>query len=620
MPVDVATLPAGIPVERKGRSLRHVWSYLSEHGQVFGHVARYDDAEGRKSFRPFFEWNGTQWKAGAEKGSAPALRAYSLQGDKVYVAEGEKCAAALHSLGLAAVTWPGGSNAAHVANWNPIVRFSEICILPDNDDAGGKCARSLADILARLPGCRKVYLCELPGLPDKGDIVDWLQSRISGWTGFDPVPREPGDGLLDEFLEQVEDCSQLLLDRQDGLTPVDLSPWYTKEPPTLEFVFLDVLPRGTLTGIVAQGGLGKGWFTQQLITSLAIGRELVQGFTPSGAMRVLWVESEDPAEEIHRRHAKIVCAFDITEAEHQKFVQNVRLYAGKAFPLVRIECGNVLPTEQYNELRSIAEEFQPDLIVVDPLSHYFGGEENDNVIMAAFMNHLKALSEDPKTTVWVNHHVSKEREAVLSSAMARGASAFRDATRSLFAMVPLDEQDKKKFGISDEELYVAVGHTKANWTRRTGGTTYLKRDVSSSRVSGVLRTVDLASDEESNARELKERAANELAVIIGDNHENLTERQIAREDEGGDIRYELEKKFPRFATTRAVAKLLTHAESAGYTVVEKKGRARIPRKSKIIMVGFAEESEQADASEQTLCSNTQSADAQELSESAQMAQ
>jgi GNAT superfamily N-acetyltransferase len=35
--------------------------------------------------------------------------------------------------------------------------------------------------------------------------VDWLQARVRGWDGFAPIPREPGDGLLEEFLDAVNE-------------------------------------------------------------------------------------------------------------------------------------------------------------------------------------------------------------------------------------------------------------------------------------------------------------------------------------------------------------------------------------------------------------------------------
>lgn len=617
---DIAAPPSGIPVEFKGHSLRHVWPYRSEDGSTFGYVARYDNAEGRKLFCPFFDGYETDWKAGAEKAPRRLFGLDSLNGNRIFVVEGEKCAAALHSLGLAAVSSFGGSNSAHCTDWAPVARFSEVYLLPDNDEPGRRYAEDVGKILTKLSGCRRIYLCELPGLSEKGDISDWLQARVSGWDGFAPVPRNAGDDLLDEFYDEVGANSRIILDGQDALTPVDLTLWYTVAPPPLEFVFDGLVPRGTLIGIVAQGGMGKGWLTQELITSAAIGRELVQGFKPSGTMRVIWIESEDPSEEIHRRYVKITRAFNISEAEHVSFAQNVRLYAGNGFHLVKVESGNVIPTDDYYKLQDIVREWKPDLIVIDPLSHFYGGDENDNVVMAGFMNHIRALAEESRTTVWVNHHVSKNLQDTLSTAMGRGASALRDALRSMFALAPLTDQEINEFGITDSSLYLRLGHTKTNWTRRTGNVTYLKRDVSTADVSGVLRVVDLESDEKVNAEEMLDRAAKKLAIIIGENPDDLTERRIAKTSEGADVRYELQKGFPKLATTRAIIKVLSRAEILGFLTMERKGKAKIPRKSNSASGGFGRESEQKCASEQEACSNTQGSEKKELTESVQTEQ
>jgi len=47
-----------------------------------------------------------------------------------------------------------------------------IAIIPDNDDAGKRHAKTVAESLARV--CVKARILELPGLPEKGDVSDWL--------------------------------------------------------------------------------------------------------------------------------------------------------------------------------------------------------------------------------------------------------------------------------------------------------------------------------------------------------------------------------------------------------------------------------------------------------------
>ena len=160
--------------------------------------------------------------------------------------EGEKCAAAIHSFGLAAVTSPGGCKAAHTADWRPLQRFKRIVLLPDNDEPGEAYARAVAGILAALPGSREVSIARLPGLPPAGDVVDFLASRVAGeWDEFGPVPREAGDGLLEELLEAIDAHAEPVT--LEGVTSTG-EPW--EEPVPLEAVVLPPWPSGVFPGPV----------------------------------------------------------------------------------------------------------------------------------------------------------------------------------------------------------------------------------------------------------------------------------------------------------------------------------------------------------------------------------
>lgn len=91
----------------------------------------------------------------------------------VFVVEGEKDADNLARLGLLATTNAGGAN-----NWRDeyaeTLRGRHVVIIPDNDDAGRKHARRVAQSLKDVATSVKVL--ELPNLPAKGDVSDWLQA------------------------------------------------------------------------------------------------------------------------------------------------------------------------------------------------------------------------------------------------------------------------------------------------------------------------------------------------------------------------------------------------------------------------------------------------------------
>ena len=158
------TRPPGIPIAWEGKSLRWVWPYRTATGAEIGHVARFDDAKD-KDCVPFFERCNGKWKSGAPPEPRPLfgldVLSKAAPRDTIYVPEGEKCAAALHSLGMAAVTSLGGAQAASKADWTPLARFKRIVILPDHDEPGEAYARDVCRALAALPGSREVMICRL---------------------------------------------------------------------------------------------------------------------------------------------------------------------------------------------------------------------------------------------------------------------------------------------------------------------------------------------------------------------------------------------------------------------------------------------------------------------------
>ena len=184
-------------------------------------------------------------------------------------------------------------------------------------------------------------------------------------------------------------------------------------------------------GIDAKGGLGKGWITQTLIMSACTGKTLLETFIPDGPMKVLWLESEDPESELHRRFKKIAAAYEFTEWDLHRCSENLIAFPGQSFPLTRPASGSVEPTEHYEWVYGKVKEYQPRLIVLDPRSHYYGGDENDNTQVGRFMGLLKELTSavDKGAAVWVNHHTSKEREQQSSAGSWRIGG--RDAQRTV---------------------------------------------------------------------------------------------------------------------------------------------------------------------------------------------
>jgi hypothetical protein len=106
----------------------------------------------------------------------PQLIEAIAQSKTIFITEGEKCADAVIALGGVATC-----NAMGAGKWpddlTPFFKNADVVVLPDNDDPGAKHA---ALLLEKLQGtARRVRIIELPNLPPKGDIADWI---VAGGT------------------------------------------------------------------------------------------------------------------------------------------------------------------------------------------------------------------------------------------------------------------------------------------------------------------------------------------------------------------------------------------------------------------------------------------------------
>jgi RecA-family ATPase len=289
---------------------------------------------------------------------------------------------------------------------------------------------------------------------------------------------------------------------------------------------------------------------------------------------VLWLESEDDPHEIHARFNAIATSYDLDDTEKTAFATNVTLYAGAAVALCAPIDGTVKPTNQFRWLERTVSDLQPGLIVIDPLSHFFGGDENSNIEMAAFLNTLKGLTDlvEGGAALWINHHVSKQRENDSSSAAGRGASAFRDAIRSGFALTPPTPEDVKTFGIVTPSNFVKLTHVKSNWTAQVDAPIFLKRGH-----AGVLHEVDSREMRESIETAMAEQMAVAITELIGDNPDALTCNEIKGRPQGQHIRDELRDKFGKWANKQGISSALNDAVARGKLTVEVEKKDRTTR-------------------------------------------
>jgi hypothetical protein len=166
------------------RKVVNYYVYRDEAGEPLFRVTRWQP----KTFTQA-RWDAAAGKFVSGKGCMKGVRRvpYRLPEllaaeGRVFIVEGEKDGDRLASLGLVATTNPGGGakkgkgQARVTKKWPPefapFFAGRDVVVIPDADAAGRAHAGTIARSL--LAAAASVRILELPGLPEKGDVSDWL--------------------------------------------------------------------------------------------------------------------------------------------------------------------------------------------------------------------------------------------------------------------------------------------------------------------------------------------------------------------------------------------------------------------------------------------------------------
>ncbi len=147
----------------------------------------------------------------------------------ICIPEGEKDVDRLISLGLVATCNPGGAGKWK-KEYAEFLRDHSVVVFPDNDDVGQKHADEVARSLMGI--AKAVKVVNLPGLPPKGDISDWLDAG----------------GTLEQLSELVQAVPAFHPSAQHTAAPKP-EKWETIEP--LGVTNVPPFPVSVLPGILA---------------------------------------------------------------------------------------------------------------------------------------------------------------------------------------------------------------------------------------------------------------------------------------------------------------------------------------------------------------------------------
>jgi hypothetical protein len=418
-------------LERKHGPRSALWAYHDSSGEPVGVVVRWNRPTG-KDIRPVAR-HGDGWHIGAMAEPRPLYRLPDLvEAGRVIVCEGEKAADAARSLGFVATTSAGGSQAANKTDWRPLAG-KEVWILPDHDEPGRKYAETVAGILAKLTPAPVVRIVALPGLAERGDIVDWIESHGDA--------AEP-DGMRAE----IETLARAVppwnpaatVSEARGRWEPDLVCLADVIPQAVPWLWYGRIPLGRITLLVGRPGAGKSFVACDLAARISTHTHWPDpGFdrAPLGDTLLICAE-DDPADTIRPRldAAGANCRW-VHMLRAAKIVSDDGNERSVAFDLSNVDL-----------IRDALDRLpECKLVIIDPIGSYLGGQvdaHRDNEVRSVLAP-LAALAAERGVAVVLVCHTRKAL-ASFADDMVLGSRAFVGLARSVLHLMADPDDEKRK--------------------------------------------------------------------------------------------------------------------------------------------------------------------------------
>ena len=207
--------------------------------------------------------------------------------------------------------------------------------------------------------------------------------------------------------------------------------------------------RARVTLLAGPGGVAKSTHTLMTAVAVATGRGGICGFPIPKRERVWLWNQEDDMEEMHRRLAAIMAAFNVSWNDLIDEDGSPMLYldSGVDAPLMlakRTMEQSVVGTPQVGQVIADVKARKIGLLVLDPLVEFHEAGENDNVQMRAVVGQIRRIAVEGDCAVILASHTRKPPQAAADGFAgemdaARGASSQLGVVRigaTIFSMSP----------------------------------------------------------------------------------------------------------------------------------------------------------------------------------------
>jgi putative DNA primase/helicase len=430
---------------RPQRTIAKVYDYTDEAGCILFQAIRYEP-KGFAQRRPNGNGGFTYSLDGVRRVPyrLPELIEAVANGNPVFVVEGEKDVEALRGLNIPATCNPMGASKWR-DEYSEHFKDAAVYIFPDNDDAGRAHAQ---EVFWSLDGAKSVRIVEVPNLPDRGDVSDWLKAggtaeqlyKLAG-IGIEIVA--PPMSYLELTTEQLEElCKAFRTDPaaiQSDEPTLESRPASSFQMTAVEWLWPNRFAIGKLGLIAGLPDEGKGQILSDIVARITSKDDKLwpcnEGIAPDG--RVLFLSAEDDINDtIVPRLVAAGAALDQVE-----IIQTVHEAKRKdrMFSLV---------TDLDLLRNKVTQIGNTRLIVIDPISAYLGHGKIDSfrtTDVRAVLSPLVTLAAELKIAIIAIMHFNKKVDVTNALLRISDSLAFGAQARHVYGVVSDADNERKLF-------------------------------------------------------------------------------------------------------------------------------------------------------------------------------
>lgn len=198
------------------------------------------------------------------------------------------------------------------------------------------------------------------------------------------------------------------------------------------------LARGAITALIARAGKGKTTMTLNRVLRWAAGKpmfdDLPDVMVPAHPLRTLIIENEGAPGFFQEKLKLMFESQRLSADERDQVRENVAVWGEGGWPRIKLD-----DEATYDLVRRGIEQFQPDVVMMEPFRSLWGGDENSATEMTALMDRIINIAAEYKVGVLLTHHERKsgagddgeEMSAGRGSTVLEGEAAVMERWQSV---------------------------------------------------------------------------------------------------------------------------------------------------------------------------------------------